>query len=132
MSIGCVAHADIAVIVNAANAGVSLKISDAQSIFMGLQTKLPNGATVIPFDQSQDKAIRQTFYRIVVGKNAVEMKTYWSRSNFTGSATPPATLSDGQAVREKVASDRNAIGYLDAALAKNASNVSIVLLIPTN
>jgi ABC-type phosphate transport system substrate-binding protein len=127
-----VAQADIAVIVNPVNSGVSLKMSDVQAIFLGLQTKLPNGATVVPFDQAEGQAIRQTFYQLVAGKNSVEMKTYWSRLNFTGRATPPTVLSDSNAVRAKVASDKNAIGYVDASLAKNTDSVSIALLIPTH
>lgn len=127
-----VAHADIAVIVNSANSGTSLRLSDVQSIFLGLQTRLPNGSAVIPVDQGQNQAIRQQFYQLVAGKNSVEMKTYWSRSNFTGRGTPPAVVAGGSAVLSHVASDKNAIGYVDSSLVKPGDGVSTALLIPTH
>jgi len=131
IGIASIAHADIAVIVNPANSGASATRSEIQQIFLGLQTKLSNGATIAPVDQGQEQPIRQTFYELVAGKSPVQMKTYWSRLMFTGRGTPPQVLSDGNAVKQHVASDKNAIGYIDASAAHGASNVSTIFTIPT-
>ena len=125
------AFADIAVIVNPANSGVSITRSDIQEIFMGITQKLPNGSTVVPFDQSADQPVRQKFYQLVAGKSPVQMKSYWSRLIFTGKGNPPQSLGDGSSVKAHVASNKNAISYVEASSAKGASNVSVVFVIPT-
>lgn len=131
IGIASVAQADIAVIVNPVNSGVSLSRPDIQQIFLGLQTKLSNGNTVTPFDQAQNQPIRQTFYELVAGRTPVQMKTYWSRLMFTGRGTPPQVLSDNNAIKQLVASDKNAIGYVDASVARGAAGVAIAFVIPT-
>ena len=126
-----VAKADIAIIVNPANGSVKMTRSDLEEIFLGVRKSLPNGALVVPVDQSQSKAIRQVFYQLVAGKTAVQMDTYWGRIVFTGKGVPPKALPDNDAVMQKVASDSSAIGYVDASSAQNSKSVSTVFVIPT-
>ncbi len=126
-----VAIADIAVIVNPVNGGVTLTRSDIQEIFLGVQGKLPNGASVYPVDQAANQPIRQRFYELVAGKSPVQMQSYWSRLIFTGKGNPPQVLSNGEAVMSHVASNKNAIGYIDASTAKGSSGISTVFVIPT-
>jgi len=130
MTATSVCYADIAVVLNLAHKGVQLSRGEVQSIFLGIKTQLPNGQPVTPFDQEVSRPIHEAFYRLVASKNTVELNTYWSRLVFTGRALPPTVLGNGQAILSKVESDVNAIGYVDAALAK-AANVQIALLIPT-
>lgn len=124
------AQADIAVIVNPANQGASATLTSVQEIFLGIRSRLSNGAEVTPLDQGQDQKIRQNFYKLVASKNAVEMKAYWTRLIFTGRGSPPPVLSSGQAVRERVATDKKAIGYVDASTVRGASDVSTIFVIP--
>jgi len=131
LGMATVVQADIAIIVNPVNSGVSMNLSSIQDIFLGIKLKLPNGATVSPLDQSSEQAIRQKFYQLVAGKSAVEMKAYWARIIFTGRGSPPPVLPDGSAIRHRVASDKGAIGYVDASLVQDASDVSIIFTIPT-
>lgn len=125
-----IAHADIAVIVNPANQGASVTMTNVQEIFLGIRGRLSNGAEVTPVDQGQDQKIRQNFYKLVASKNAVEMKAYWTRLIFTGRGSPPPVLPSAQAVRERVASDKRAIGYIEAGTVKGASDVSTIFVIP--
>jgi hypothetical protein len=44
------------------------------------------------------------------------MKAHWSKIIFTGRGRPPAEAADDAAVRDIVAGDPRAIGYIDASL----------------
>ena len=126
-----IAKADIAIIVHPANQNIKMTRSDIQEIFLGVRKSLPNGVLVTPIDQPQSKPIRQVFYQLVAGKTAVQMDTYWGRIVFTGKGAPPKTLPDNTNVSQKIAADKNAIGYVDAATVLNAKEVSTVFVIPT-
>jgi len=126
-----ICYGDIAIILNSANKGISLSRTEVEAIFLKTQSHLSNGVTVVPYDQGQTEPIRQTFYKLISGKSVVEMKTYWSRINFTGQGVPPTVLPNGEAVIKKVSTDTHAIGYVNADLVKGSSAVSIALLLPT-
>jgi len=123
------ARADIAVIVNADRQDVKLGRNQIQQIFLGIKNTLPNGTKVSPIDLSQDTNVRELFYKIVADRSPVEMHSYWARQIFTGRGYPPEVLPTQNAVISKVASDKDAIGYVNASSV--VGNVKVALLIPT-
>ena len=64
-------------------------------------------------------------HKKVTGKDAAQMKAYWSQLMFTGKAQKPKKVAGDDAVKKAVAATPGAIGYIDAA-AVDAS-VKVVL-----
>lgn len=68
---------------------------------------------VLPVNREYGSDTRKEFERIVFGELRVPLSRYWNEQYFLG-VLPPATLASDSAVRQYVASRRNAIGYIDA------------------
>jgi len=109
-----VAIAETAIIVNSANAS-SMDINTVSRIFLGKSSSFPSGDQAIPVDQNEGSATRDAFNDSVLGKNASQLKAYWSRLIFTGKGTPPKEVGDDAAVKKLVANNPNMIGYIDSA-----------------
>ncbi|WKE67024.1 phosphate ABC transporter substrate-binding protein [Gallaecimonas kandeliae] len=107
MGLSAAAMADIAVIVNP---GQSQVPSDEMisRLFLGKQKGL------VPFNLAEGQGARDEFNSKLLGKNSAQLKAYWSKLIFTGGGTPPAELADTAAMKAKVATDVNAIGYIPA------------------
>lgn len=101
------ALAEIAVIVNTGNATSSMSADDVKGIFFGKSIALS------PVDQAEGSAIRNAFYSKVAGKDATQMKAYWTTMIFSGKAVPPEGATDSAAVKAWVAKTPNGIGYID-------------------
>ena len=99
--------ADVAVIVNPANSE-ALDANTVSRLFLGKQKGLT------PYNLPEGNAVRDEFDAKVLGKSSSQLKAYWSKLIFTGGGTPPKQLDDAAAVKAKVASDANAIGYIPA------------------
>lgn len=120
------AHADVVVVVSANSAVIRLTTEQTARVFLGKVTTFPDGSNAVPVDQPEGSAIRDEFYAKVVNKNPSQLNAYWAKVIFTGGDSYPPKLVEGNvAVRRAVASNPNAIGYLD----KNAvdSSVRVVL-----
>ena len=61
------------------------------------------------------------FYTKVTGKNSAQVKAAWSRLVFSGKATPPKELATAADVKKFVASNPDAIGYIE----KSAVDASV-------
>ncbi len=68
-----------------------------------------------PFDQVHGNAIRKAFYEGVLNKTENQINAYWARLLFTGKGMPPKALDDDAAVKQRVASDVKAVGYIDSS-----------------
>jgi ABC-type phosphate transport system substrate-binding protein len=79
----------------------------------------------VPVDQPEGSPIRDEFYTKVVHKNSSQLTAYWAKIIFTGDGRPPKLQPDSMAVRKMIASDPNAIGYID----KNAVNRSVRIIL---
>lgn len=109
------AHAEV-VVVMASNSNIS-SLSQAQvsQIFLAKSLALPGGGSATPIDQDEGAAARNDFYSQVAGKDAAQMKAYWSQLMFTGKAQRPKKVSGDAAVKAAVASTPGAIGYINAS-----------------
>ena len=109
-----VAFAEVAVIVNPGSGVSSLSDNDVKRIFLGKSKKLGN-AKAAPVDSKEGSAARDAFYDKVVGKNAAQLKSYWSTMIFSGKGTPPTEVGNDADVVMHVAKNAGAIGYVDAS-----------------
>ncbi|WP_404340571.1 phosphate ABC transporter substrate-binding protein [Pseudoalteromonas mariniglutinosa] len=105
--------ADIAVIVNPANNN-SVDENTIKKIYLGKSKSFGDGSKVNPVNQDGN-AVSNEFNDKVVGKSGSQLNAYWSKLVFTGKGTPPEKLANDQAVIDFVASNTDAIGYIDSA-----------------
>ena len=102
---GAAFAADIVVIVNpAASAPTKAQVAD---IYLG------KSRAYTPLDQAEASPIRAEFYQKATGRDVAQVKSAWSRIVFTGKGQPPTELPDSAAVKQAVATDPKAIGYID-------------------
>ena len=107
-------HAELVVVVSAKSPVSTLSENEVADIYLGRTTQLPGGARVVPIDLADDADRRASFYRIVCGKSAAQLRAYWSKLVFTGSGQPPREVADTEALKKLIASGTNAIGYIDS------------------
>ncbi|MBD7975803.1 phosphate ABC transporter substrate-binding protein [Serpens gallinarum] len=115
-----IAQADVAVIINPGAAKVPSQ-AEVANIFLGKDKSLKG------FDLKGWNATKETFYAQVTSKNEAQLKSYWSGLIFTGKGQPLATLDDDAAVVARVASDSNAIGYVDSQAVTGSVKVLFTL-----
>lgn len=121
------ARADVVVVVSAKSQVKSLTTEQAAKIFLGKVVNFPNGLAAFPLDLPEGNAIRDEFYAKVAHKNPSQLTAYWAKVIFTGDGRPPKLMPDSLAVRKAVASNPNAIAYIE----KSAVNRSVrIVLVP--
>lgn len=125
---GTAAHAALAIIAHPSNKAAGITLEEAEQIYLGKSRELANGRRVAPVDQSTGTASRSKFYRSVVKKDERELKAYWSKLIFTGKGQPPREIGDDAAVQAWVASNPDAIGYVDGKFVN--SSVKVLLIVP--
>jgi ABC-type phosphate transport system substrate-binding protein len=116
---------DLVVIVNPASGIEQLTRNQVIDIFLGRYRKLPSGAVAIPIDLRVDTAERKEFYLLLVGKDVAQMSSYWARLVFSGQAAPPFPVANARTALDLVATNPNAIAYLERTTAD--SRVRVVL-----
>jgi len=108
------ASAAITVIVNNANS-VSLTQNDVSRIFLGKLKRFANGDSVTPVNANNSVGTRTLFNKAALNKSSSQVKAYWSKLVFSGKGTPPKELDSDAKIKAFVASNPNAIGYIDSA-----------------
>jgi hypothetical protein len=117
--------ADLVVVVNPASGIEQLTRNQIIDIFLGRYRKLPSGAVAIPIDLRVGTPERKEFYLLLVGKDGAQMSSYWARLVFSGQAAPPFPVPDARTALDLVATNPNAIAYLDRTTVD--SRVRVVL-----
>lgn len=124
-SIALSSRADVVVVVSAKSAATALSADQAAEIFLGRAATLPGAGAVVPIDQSEGSAARDLFYQKATGKNAAQVKAYWSKQIFSGKGTPPKDGGNDGAVKAMVAANPGLVGYID----KGALDASVKALL---
>lgn len=119
------AVAAVVAVVSSKNVITALSRAQIVDIFLGRISRFPNGLQAVPIDQAEGSATREEFYRLLATKSAAQMKSYWSKIIFTGRGQPPKEVASGAEMRERIAANPVAIGYLDSSLVD--SSVRVVL-----
>ena len=107
----CEAH--LVVIVSRKSPVTTLTKSEVADIYLARTAQLPGGAEAIPLDQADTGVNRDEFYEIVTGKSSAQLRAYWSKLIFTGSAQPPRVFNDVATLKRFVSDHPNALGYID-------------------
>ena len=115
------AHAEVAVIVHP-HAAQSPGLAEVANIYHG------KDKSMTAIDLENWGPTRTSFYNQVANKNESQMRSYWSGLIFTGKGQPPASVADDAAMIQRVASDSNAIGYVDSASVTD--EVKVIFTLP--
>ncbi len=119
------AHAEVVVIVSARSDVTSLTAEQTARIFLGKTTRFPNGGPAFPIDQVESRPVKAEFYSKVTHKNVTQLSAYWAKVIFTGQGRPPVELEGNLTIRNVVAKNKNAIGYIEKRYVN--SSVRVVL-----
>jgi ABC-type phosphate transport system substrate-binding protein len=120
-----VSLAQVAVVVGAKSAAANMSANDVSALFLGKSDQLPGVGVALLLDQAESNAVRDTFYSKVTGKSAAQVKAAWSRLVFSGKATPPKEVANSAEVKKLVATNANAIGYIE----KSAVDATVKVLL---
>ena len=90
-----------------------MSADDVSALFLGKSDQLPGVGVALLLDQAESNAVRDAFYSKVTGKSAAQVKAAWSRLVFSGKATPPKEVANSAEVKKLVATNANAIGYIE-------------------
>ena len=107
-------QAEIVVVVNNANDSAITK-KDVKRIFLGKMKSFSNGGSIAAVDVSNTSPTREAFNKAALKKSSSQVKAYWSKRVFSGKGTPPKVLDSDAKIKEFVAANPNAIGYIDSA-----------------
>ncbi len=102
------------VVVNESSGLTELSQKQVMSLFLGRAQFLPDGTRVKTFDFPVDSATRAGFYQRLTGKNIADIDAYWARLRYSGRASPPQVLADGDAIIQRVSEQGAALAYLPA------------------
>jgi ABC-type phosphate transport system substrate-binding protein len=105
--------AEVVAVVATTNPVTTLSKSQIADIFLGKLTRFPDGHLVVPIDQVESSAVREAFYLEFAGKSPAQIKAYWSKIIFTGRGQPPPEVANAAAVKQFLAKNPDAIGYLE-------------------
>ena len=103
----------IAVIVHPTR-NVVLDRDEVARIFLCKRRFWDDGTPIVPLNREPQSAERMRFTRIILVPVVSDVPRYWNEQYFHGTY-PPAVLSSAAAVKRYVATERNAIGYVDVA-----------------
>ena len=122
------AQAALAIVAHPSNTVSGIRADDAQRIFLGKTGEFANGRRAAPVDQTPGTASRTKFMKTVIQKSEDELKGYWSKLMFSGKGQPPREVGDDAAVKAWVASNPEAIGYIDGKFVDGS--VKVLFIIP--
>lgn len=108
----CALAQDVVVIVSADNPVDRLSRQQITDIYLGRSDSFPDGRTANPIDQKPGSPAREIFYETVVGRTSAQVRDHWSGIVFTGRGQPPPEVKGDGDMRERVATDPTAIGYV--------------------
>ncbi len=123
--LGTASIAQVAVVVGAKSTATAMSADQAASLFLGKSDQLPGVGVALLLDQPESSAVREAFYTKVTSKSAAQVKAAWSRLVFSGKATPPKEVGNSAEVKKLVASNQNAVGYIE----KSAVDASVKVLL---
>jgi len=113
-SVSVPAFAGIAVIVNPGNSINSLNVNEVKLLFLKKRKKFPDGSPAMPINQKEASDLYDQFAQRVLERNSSQMKAYWSTKIFSGIATPPVEVNGDTAMKRRIASKIDAIGYINS------------------
>jgi len=114
----------LVVIVNPTIGVQHLTRSEVLDIFLGRYRNFPTGASALPIDLDVSSDARNQFYLLLAHKNPSDMVSYWARLSFSGKISPPFAVSGVETAIDIVATNPNAIAYVDRAVVDNRVRIA--------
>lgn len=90
--------------------------SFVQRLYTGALKGWPDGSPAFTLDLPEDHALRAAFSQQWLGRSVANVRAIWAQNIFTGKAMPPRVTSAEAEMRRLVATNRNAVGYVSAAM----------------
>jgi ABC-type phosphate transport system substrate-binding protein len=106
------AQAGFRVIVHPTNPVTTLRAVVVSKLFLGRQTKWPNGQPVEPVDQVESSPVRRKLSSAIHGMDVPSVKSFWQEMVFSGRGEPPPERTSDAAVIAYVRANPNAVGYI--------------------
>ncbi len=106
------AEPSMRLVVNEANTVSSLSRDDLCDLFLKKVSYWTDGTLVLPVDQIEGAALRDSFNREILRKSGSAVRAYWQQRIFSGRDVPPPEKDDDAAVLAFVRRNRGAIGYV--------------------
>ncbi len=122
------AQAGIAVIANKSNKQHAVTKKMVANMYLGKMKHFSNGRSVKPVDQPRGSQLRKKFYRAVLGMSESELNRYWAKRKYSGKGKPPMKLNTDAEILDWVASNPEAIGYIDGKSLNG--KVKVLLILP--
>lgn len=107
------AAVEVVVVVSAVSPVTEISRHYLADIYLGRTSRFPDGEPVEPIDQEPGSQVRTAFYANYLGRSPAQVKAHWSKLIFTGRGTPPPHAHTSRAVKELIAGNPRAIGYLE-------------------
>lgn len=120
--------ADVAVVVHPEHPQAFDKSAIAR-LYLGKDKTYANKEIAVLIAQIESAPVTLEFNSKVLGKNAKQLKSHWSRLVFTGKGIPPNEVSTDADVIAEIKKNVNAIGYVD--LASVTKDVKVVAIFKT-
>ena len=114
----------LVVIVNPTIGVQHLTRSEVLDIFLGRYRNFPTGASALPIDLDAGCAARNQFYLLLAHKSPADMVSYWARLSFSGKISPPFAVSGAETAINIVATNPNAIAYVDRSVVDNRVHIA--------
>lgn len=122
------ATADTLVVIANPKAGFdSLSLAETRQLYLGKNRRLPDAQTAMPVMPQEKNPTRINFERLVLNRDPKQSRAYWAQMIFTGRGTPPRQLDSDEQVKQEVAANPQAIGYINRrALDKSVKAVLVI------
>jgi len=116
------ARAEIVVIAHPDAHVAQLSAQQVAAIFLG------KSGVLRPVEQTEGSVLRGEFYRKVLNRDALQVRATWAKLVFAENGLLPREYASGDEVKQAVARDVNAIGYISGEEAD--ATVKVVLAVP--
>lgn len=113
----------VVVVVSAESSVTEMPRLHLVDLYLGRTSRFPDGDRAQPLDLAAGSPVREAFYETYLERSPAQIKAHWSKLVFTGRGRPPESVGDGEAMRERIAGDPRAIGYLDRRLVDESVRV---------
>jgi ABC-type phosphate transport system substrate-binding protein len=91
---------------------VQLNLEEVARIYLKKRRFWNDGQPIVALNQAPGSPARENFSQLAFESESTRLGTYWNEQYFHG-VLPPVALSSPASVKRYVASDPNAIGYIE-------------------
>ena len=116
------ANAGSVIVVHAANSG-DISKSDVKKIYLGKKGAFNNGTPATPITLPEGNEQRGNFNKSILGKSPSQYVAYWAKMVFTGNANPPKEVASMKEMKDAIAADPGAIGFIDESMVDDSLRV---------